>query len=309
VSASLSQAVSPPGSGARARAWLRNPWARARFLWAIAIGYVVWSLAPVALAVAFSFNGGRSLTTWQGFSTRWYCCGISSMWVDAELRSALVQSLKLASLVTVIAVPLGVAFALSLHRWRGRIATSANFTMLLSFITPEIAIGVALLLFFTQLVSGVGLGFPAQVAGLSMYLMPYALIVVRSRLLTIESSYEEAAMDLGASAVQALRRVLLPLLGPAILASAAIVFAASLDNFVISQLLSSGAGTQTIPILIYTSARRGPLPSVNALASVTMFTSTVLVAIAALALRGRRARIERRRGQPGLLRLDAGAAR
>ena len=274
-------------------AWLRNPWARARFLWVIAIGYILWTLAPVMIAVAFSFNDGRSLTAWQGFSTRWYCCGVSSLWADVELRSALFQSLKLASLVTAIAVPFGVALALALHRWRGAVATGARFTTLLAFITPEIAIGVALLLFFTQLVSGVGLGFAAQVGGLSMFMMPYALIVVRARLITIDADYEEAAMDLGASAVQALRRVSLPLLGPAILTSAAIVFAASLDNFVISQLLSSGAGTQTIPILIYTSARRGPLPSVNALASITLFASTAMIAVAGLAFRGWR-RSERR---------------
>ncbi|MGH2636452.1 MAG: ABC transporter permease, partial [Actinomycetota bacterium] len=267
-------------------AWLRNPWARARFLWVVAIAYIVWSLAPVLIAVVFSFNDGRSLTAWQGFSTQWYCCGVSSLWEDVELRSALFQSLKLASLVTAIAVPFGVAFALALHRWRGGIATGANFAMLLSFITPEIAIGVALLLFFTQLVNGVGLGFAAQVGGLSMFMMPYALIVVRARLLTIDPGYEEAAMDLGASPIQALRRVALPLLGPAIVASAAIVFAASLDNFVISQLLSSGAGTQTIPILIYTSARRGPLPSVNALASLTLVASTAMIVVAALAIRG-----------------------
>ena len=285
----MSATVVTASPGERAWSWLRNPWARARFLWVVGIAYVLWSLVPVLIAVAFSFNGGRSLTTWQGFSTRWYCCGVTSLWQDPELRAALLQSLKLASCVTLIAVPLGVAFALGLRRWHGTVARGANLTMLLSFITPEIAIAVALLLFFTELVRPVGVGFPAQVGGLSMYLMPYALIVVRARLLTIDASVEEAAQDLGASPLGALRRVMVPMLAPAILASAVIVFAASLDDFVISQLLSSGAGTQTIPILIYTSARRGPLPSVNALASLTLFVSTTLIVVAALALRaGRR---------------------
>jgi len=277
----------------RAWTWLRNPWARARFLWVAGIAYVLWSLVPVLIAVAFSFNAGRSLTTWQGASTRWYCCGINSLWQDPELRDALFQSLKLASVVTLVAVPLGVAFALGLHRWRGPVAKGANFTMLLSFITPEIAIAVALMLTFTQLARSVGLGFGAQASGLSMYLMPYALIVVRARLLTMEPSLEEAATDLGASPWGAIRRVTLPLLVPAIVASAAIVFAVALDDFVISQLLSSGAGTQTIPILIYTSARRGPLPSVNALASVTLFASTLLIVVAALMFRGHARRAAR----------------
>ncbi len=172
-----------------------------------------------------------------------------------------------------------------------------NFLMLFSFITPEIAIGVALFLFFTQLVTAIGLGFTAQLAGLSMYMLAYPVIVVRARLLSIGKEYEEAAMDLGASPVGALGRVLLPLLAPAIFASVAIVFAASIDNFVISQTLSSGADTQTIPILIYSSARRGPLPSLNALASITLFASTLLIGLAVLLYR-RATRGERRGGRP-----------
>jgi spermidine/putrescine transport system permease protein len=274
-------------------AWLSNPWARARFLWAVAIAYVAWTLLPVVVAVLFSFNGTRSLTSWQGFSTQWYSGNESSVWHDPTLRSALVQSLKLAGLTVLIAVPLGVGFALALDRWRGRASGTANFLMLFSFITPEVAIGVALFLFFVQLASGIGTGFTAQVLGLSMYMLAYPVIIVRARLLSIGKEYEDAAMDLGASPTQALRRVLLPLLFPAIFASVAIVFAASIDNFVISQQLSRDASTQTIPILIYSSARRGPLPSLNALASLTLMASTALIVVAAVVYR-RFTRAERR---------------
>jgi spermidine/putrescine transport system permease protein len=151
--------------------------------------------------------------------------------------------------------------------------------MLFSFITPEVAIGIALLLFFSRVVTGIGLGFAAQVLGVSMYMMACPVIVVRARLLSIGAEYEEAAMDLGASPTQAIGRVLLPLLLPAIFASVAIVFAATIDNFVISQQLSTGAADQTIPMLIYSAARHGPLPSVNALATLTLTASTVLIAI------------------------------
>jgi spermidine/putrescine transport system permease protein len=274
-------------------AWLSNPWARARFLWAVAIAYVAWTLLPVVVAVLFSFNGTRSLTSWQGFSTQWYAGNEGSVWQDPTLRSALVQSLKLAGLTVLIAVPLGVGFALALDRWRGRASGTANFLMLFSFITPEVAIGVALFLFFVQLASAIGTGFTAQVLGLSMYMLAYPVIIVRARLLSIGKEYEEAAMDLGASPTQALRRVLLPLLFPAIFASVAIVFAASIDNFVISQQLSRDASTQTIPILIYSSARRGPLPSLNALASLTLLASTAMIVVAAVVYR-RFTRAERR---------------
>lgn len=269
----------------RLRSWLLNPWSRARFLWVIAVAYVLWTLLPVIIAVLFSFNSTRSLTSWQGFSTRWYFSNVNSVWNDPDLRSALIQSLKLSSLTVLIAVPLGVMFALALDRWRGRGSATGNFLMLVSFITPEIAIGVALFLFFAQVATGIGTGFTAQVLGLSMYMMAYPVIVVRARLLSIGKEYEEAAMDLGASPVGALRRILVPLLKPAIFASVAIVFAASIDNFVISQRLSKDASTQTIPILIYSSARRGPLPSLNALASITLFASMILIGLAVLIYR------------------------
>ena len=261
-------------------AWMRNPWARARYLWVIAIAYMAWTLLPVAIAMLFSFNSTRALTAWRGFSTRWYVGDLNSVWDDPTLRAALFQSLKLASLTVLIAVPLGVAFALALDRWRGRSSGTQNFLMLFSFITPEIAIGVALFLFVIQLATGIGLGFTAQVAGLSMYMLAYPVIVVRARLLSIGKEYEEAAMDLGASPIGALRRVLMPLLSPAIFASVAIVFAAAIDNFVISSQLSSGAGDQTVPIMIYGAARRGPLPSLNALATLTLSASLLLIGIA-----------------------------
>lgn len=265
--------------------WLRNPWARARFLWVIAIAYMAWTLLPVVIAVVFSFNSTRALTAWRGFSTRWYVGDLNSVWDDPTLRAALFQSLKLASLTVLIAVPLGVAFALALDRWRGRTSGTQNFLMLFSFITPEIAIGVGLFLMVTQLVTSIGLGFTSQVLGLSMYELAYPVIIVRARLLSIGKHYEEAAMDLGASPTRAMRRVLLPLLSPAILASVAIVFASAIDNFVISQRLCASAACQTIPIVIYSSARRSPLPSLNALASLTLFTSTILIALAFVAYR------------------------
>jgi spermidine/putrescine transport system permease protein len=281
-------AVSAPVEAPRRslRAWFANPWSQARFLWVIAIAYVVWSLLPAVIAVIFSFNAGKAQTTWQGFSlTRWYVSDVNSVWQDETLRSALVQSLKLSTMSVLIAVPFGVAFALALDRWRGRGSGAANFTMLFSFITPEIAIAIGLFLLFTHVLTGIGLGFGAQVFGLSMYEMAYATIIVRARLLSIGKEYEEAAMDLGASPTSAVRRVLLPMLMPAIVASAAIVFASSIDNFVISERLSVSAATQTIPIIIYASARRSPLPSLNALASLTLFGSTIVIAVAALVYR------------------------
>jgi len=193
--------------------------------------------------------------------------------------------LRLGLLVAVIAVPFGVAFAVALDRWHGRTGSASNFLMLFSFVTPEIAVAVALFLFFVQLVTFIGLGIKAQVLSLSMFEMAYPVIIVRARLLSIGRQYEEAGMDLGASPTQALRSVLVPLLMPAIFASVAVVFATTIDDFVLVQQLNLDASTQTIPVLIYGVARTGPLPSLNALASLTLLTSMVVIGIALLLYR------------------------
>jgi spermidine/putrescine transport system permease protein len=215
---------------------------------------------------------------WQGFSLRWYLTDPDrSVLHDPVLRSALFQSLKLATLTMLISVPLGVAFAIGLDRWRSRTATSANFLMLFSFVTPELIMGVSLFLVFVKLLTFVRLGTNAQLLGLITFEMAYPVIIVRARLLSIGREYEEAAMDLGASPTRALRMVLLPLLLPAIFASLAIVFADSIDDFIIVRYLSAGAGSETIPIKIYSAARASPTPALNALASIMLFSTLIAI--------------------------------
>jgi spermidine/putrescine transport system permease protein len=260
--------------------WWRDPWRRPRILVALTVGYLLWSLLPVLVAVLFSFNDGKSRTAWQGLSMRWYWGDPDrSVWYDDSLHAALLQTLRLGVITTLITVPLGVALAIGLDRWHGRLPSGANGLLLLSFVIPETLLAVALLFVVTNVALPVTLGTNAQVIGLVTFQISYPAILVRARLATIGTQYEEAAMDLGASPTQSLRRVLLPLLAPAIFASIAIVFATSIDNFVISQQLCSNASCQTIPILIYASARRGPLPSLNALASLALIASTILIAL------------------------------
>jgi spermidine/putrescine transport system permease protein len=255
----------------RLRGWLRNPWARPRFLVAITWAYVLWSLVPVLIAVQFSFNASRSRTEWAGFSTRWYWGDpVDSVWHDPGLRHAAVQSLKLAGADVLIAVPIGVLLAIGLARWRGWGSRPSNFLMLFPLVTPEIVMGVSLLLLFTQLApfTAVHTGTTAQILGHVTFSISYVVVIVRGRLFSIGREYEEAAADLGASPPVALVRVLFPLLLPAIVASAAIVFAISIDDFVISQWLSSGAETSTVPMEVYNATRAAPLPATNAIATV-----------------------------------------
>jgi spermidine/putrescine transport system permease protein len=270
----------------RAWGWFRNPWSRPRFLVLVTLAYIAWSIVPVLIAVQFSFNDSRSRTVWSGFSTRWYWGDpVDSVWHDPTLRHALEQSLKLAVADVLIATPIGVLLALGLARWHGRGSRPSNFLMLFPLVTPEIVMGVSLLLIFTHVFTFVGTGTLAQILGHVTFSISYVVVVVRGRLLTIGSDLEEAAQDLGATPMQALRTVILPLLGPAIFASLMIVFATSIDDFVISAFLSADASSETVPIKIYSNVRGSPTPALNALATAMLIGSAVALVLAVIALK------------------------
>jgi len=269
-----------PTEATGAKGYFRNPWRKPRFLQATTIGYLLWSLLPVLIAVVFSFNDGRSRVSWQGFSLRWWTGDpTDSLFHDAAMRSAMAQTFKLSFLTVLIAVPLGTLFAIGIDRWHGRPARTANFAMLLSFVVPEIILGVSLFILFTSLLKNViPLGTNAQLLGLVSYQISYPTIIVRARLLSIGPEYEEAAMDLGATPSQSIRRVLLPLLAPAILASVALVFADSVDDFVTVAALSGPASSETVAIKIYSAARASPTPEVNAAATMMLITTLLVIA-------------------------------
>ncbi len=275
---STSRSRPQPSALTRLRGWSRNPWGKPRFLVAVTWAYILWSIVPVLIAVQFSFNASRSRTVWDSFSTRWYWGDpVDSVWHDPTLRHALVQSFKLAGADVLIAVPIGVLLALGLARWRGRGSGTSNFIMLFPLVTPEIVMGVSLLLVFSHIFTFVHTGTVAQILGHVTFSISFVVVIVRGRLFSIGRQYEEAAADLGASPFVALRSVLLPLLTPAIVASAAVVFAISADDFVISQWLSSGGPTDTVPIQIYAATRAAPLPSVNAIATIMMVSTLLIV--------------------------------
>jgi spermidine/putrescine transport system permease protein len=266
--------------------WFRDPWRRPRVLAAATIAYLLWSLLPVLVAVMFSFNSGRSRAVWQGFSFRWYWGDQTrSVWHDASLHTALLQTLKLGVIATLIAVPLGVLFAIGVDRWRGRLPSGANVLMLISFVIPEVLLAVALLFVVTSVALPIGLGTSAQVVGLVTYQVAYPAVLVRARLATIGPQYEEAAMDLGASQIGALRRVTFPMLMPAIFASTVLVFADVIDDFVLVRYLSSGSATEPVSVKIYNTARAAPTPALNALATLLLVAAFAAVTIGFLLYR------------------------
>ena len=283
----------------------RDPWRRPRILVALTIGYLLWSLLPVLVAVLFSFNDGKSRTAWQGLSMRWYWGDPDrSVWYDDSLHAALVQTLRLGVITTLITVPLGVALAIGLDRWHGRVPSGANGLLLLSFVIPETLLAVALLFVVTNVALPVTLGTNAQVIGLVTFQISYPAILVRARLATIGTQYEEAAMDLGASPLQAQRRVILPMLVPAILASAVLVFADVIDDFVLVRYLSGDSSTEPTSVKIYNTARAAPTPALNALATLMLVAALVAVAFGFLVYRW----IDRRSGSHSGIGSFAGEA-
>jgi spermidine/putrescine transport system permease protein len=259
--------------------------------------YVLWSLVPVLLAIRFAFNSGRSRTSSQGWSLRWFWTDpVLSVRHDPTLWSALTHSLILAALCMAIATPLGTALALGLQRWRGPGSGPVNVLMLLPLVTPELVFAVGMFLLFTTAFGFVGLGTPAQVIGHVTFCLSWVVLIVRGRLVTIGRDVEEAAADLGAPPHEVLRRVLLPLLAPAVAAGFLVCFALSIDDFVVAQYLSSGADTTTVPMRIYSQARNAPTPALNALATIMLVVSLAALVLAWLAFkwlsRGRSAGID-----------------
>ncbi len=262
--------------GSRGNPW-RRPWLMEGFTWL----YIVWSIVPIAIAVLFSFNKGASQATWQGFSTKWYVGSqVTSVLHNPSLHQAVIQTIVLAVLTTLICVPIGVCFAIGIDRWRTRTANGLNIVMIFSFVIPELLLAVALFLLVTQALTFLRLGTTAEVAGLVVWNISWPAIIVRARLVSIGRSYEEAACDLGASRLGAIRRVLLPLLTPAIFASAVLVFASTVDDFVIVEQLSSTANTQPMSVLIYSNVHGGLSgPALNALATIMLLLSLIAALI------------------------------
>jgi len=265
--------VSASSRGLRVRL-RRVRWSRYGLV-AIVLAYLAWSLVPVLTAFLFSFNSGYSRSIWQGFSLRWWT-GPASVFHNPTYFAAIRHSFVLAGLAVLITVPLGVTLAIFLSRWRGVTSKPAAFLSTVPLVVPELVLALAMFFLVTKLLHFVALGTTAQVAGQVTFILPLVIVIVRGRLASIPIGFEEAAMDLGASPMHAFRLALIPLLQPAILASAIVAFAVSIDDFVITQYMASTAATQSVPMLIYTATRGTATPALNAMATVMAIT-TVLV--------------------------------
>ena len=242
---------------------------------------IAYMLIPIAVIIAFSFNNplGKFNFTWEGFTLDHW----SDPFAITELNDAMVLSLKLAALSTIVSTAIGTLMAMALVRYQFYGRRASNFLIVIPMATPEVVIGAALLSMF--LLYGVSPGFSTLFIAHVMFSISFVVVVVRSRLIGFDRSLEEAARDLGADAFTTFRTVTLPLLAPGIMAAGLLAFALSIDDFVISNF---NAGTsETFPIWVYGAALRGVPVQVNVLA--TMLFAVTITAIGLVIWQQRRA--------------------
>jgi ABC-type spermidine/putrescine transport system permease subunit II len=275
----------PSGQEPRSRRTFRE---RPRWLW-VWLGIVyLYVFVPIGVVVVYSFNSRSSVAVFGHPSLRWYI----TLFHDSSIRSSLYFSLWIAGIVTALSAVVGVGAALGLDRGSAPLARPTEAMVLLRIMSPEITGAIAFLLLFTSI--GLPLGGLAMTIAHVAFCVVYVAVIVRSRLRTLDPALEEAAEDLGATHLASLRLVVLPHLRPAILASATLVFLLSFDDFVTSYF-TIGAGTQPLPVRIYSMIRFGVSPEINALG--TMITLVTVIVGAAVMLGYGRVQSRQRRSR------------
>ncbi len=268
--------ISPPGPLEYLRRWPLRAWM---------LGVVVFLYAPLAALIAFSFNDSKRNIVWRGFTLKYY----AATFADTNLIIAFGNSLTIAAVSTLVSVILGALTALMLWRFRFPFKPALEGALSLPIVVPEICMGVAMLVFFTQVFPWPsGLIWPLNLGAIIIshisFSFSFVAIVIRGRLAGFNRELEEAAKDLGAGEWRIFKDILIPHMAPGLVAGALLAFTLSLDDFVIT-FFTSGPDTVTFPVKVYSMVRFSVTPEVNA-ASTMLIVLTV--ALTALALRFQR---------------------
>lgn len=247
----------------------RNPWLT---LYAVAV--YIFLFTPIAILILFSFNSSRRNFAWRGFTLDWY----PKLFANDEVLNALLVTMQVAFVAVILATLLGTILGLGLTRLSRSMRAPSETLLLLPMVTPEIIMGISLLLFFAQLFGGQGSIGQITIAHIT-FCISYVAVVVRARAANMDPQLEEAARDLGSSAVGAFRYVTLPLLAPAIAAGAMLAFALSFDDLVVTTF-NSGVGSSTLPLYIYSKIRFGVTPEINAISTIIVAVTGIFILIA-----------------------------
>ena len=242
-----------------------------RWLSAFAALTYVFLFAPIVILIIFSFNDSRRTFVWQGFTLDWY----PKLFSNGELLDALTVTLEVALVAVIVSTVIGSLLGLGLARLRFRGRGATETLLLVPMLTPEIVMGLSLLLFFLQLFDAHGSLAQLWIAHIT-FCVSYVAVVVRARAANMDPRLEEAARDLGASAWGAFVHVTLPLILPAVIAGGLLAFSLSFDDYVVTTF-NSGVGSSTLPLYIYGKIKFGATPEINAI-------STIIVAVTAIAI-------------------------
>jgi putrescine transport system permease protein len=239
---------------------------------------------PILSLIVFSFNKSKLVTVWGGFSTKWY----ASLLANRQVLDAAWLSVKIAIMNATLAVILGTMVALVLTRFgrfRGRALLSGMATAPL--VMPEVIMGLSLLLLFVSLEQWIGWpqgrGITTITIAHTTFSMAYVAVIVQSRLTQLDASLEEAAMDLGARPAKVFFVITLPIIAPALVAGWLLAFTLSLDDLVIASF-TSGPGSTTLPMVIFSKVRLGVNPEINALATILIVAVALAVLIAGVVM-------------------------
>ncbi len=229
---------------------------------------------PIAVVVVYSFNGSKISSVWSGLSLEWY----RQLFDDVDMFVALKNSLVLATLSSVLSGIIGTLGAVGIRRSKMRAESPVEYLTMLPIMIPEIILGMLFMAFFSML--GMPFGMGTLVIAHSTFCIPYIYTVVKGRLSGIDINVQEAARDLGAKEYQVILNIVLPQLMPAVISGMLLAFAMSLDDVIIS-IFVTGVNTNTLPIKIYSQLKTGVTPEINALCTLMLLVTIVILLLSA----------------------------
>jgi spermidine/putrescine transport system permease protein len=235
------------------------------------IYFFLW--APVIVIIVFSFSSNKYGTSWDGFTLKWY----AALFDNVDVKDALIRSLVVAGITVIVSTIIGTLTGYGLYKLHFRGKQFLRTSILLPIVFPSVVTGAALLVFFTRFIQ-IPLGYPSIIIAHIVFSTPLAVFVILGRMQRFDWSWEEAAMDLGATRFRTFLRVIGPMMLPAIAASAMLIFPWSFDDFVVTYFVA-GIGSTTLPIYVFSQLRFGATPVIN-----TIGTLFVVLTMAALTL-------------------------
>jgi spermidine/putrescine transport system permease protein len=241
-----------------------------RWLGAYVAAVLLFLHLPLLILVVFSFNASRFSVEWTGFTLGWFR-GLADR---PDILDGLRNSLVVGVISTVLSTILGTMLALALSRYRFRGRRAMESLLYVPLVTPEIVVGISLLVLFAAV--GARLGIATIVIAHVAFSISFVTVVVRARLAGMDTHLEEAAMTLGAGPARAFFRVTLPLIMPGVVAGALLAFTLSFDDYMITSFVA-GSGSSTLPVVIYGMVRRNIDPTVNAVSTVVLAVTTILI--------------------------------